>query len=349
MFNHPTHDLPHKDFLKLILKKTSRTFALNIPLLRKDLYWSVLISYLICRILDTVEDCENLSSESKKRLFSEFKSLLQEESRHKEALWKRSFFILKPKASSSDITLVENLERVLESYWSLPPEYRSATKEPILKMAEGMGEFTAVLSESKLLKNPYPIKDQGHLERYCYFVAGTVGELLTACFCVNSSTLRARYPELSLRAANFGRSLQLVNIVKDYRKDLTRGDCFIPESFLTEKHTMESAILGKVLPMFQREAFISLEYIHRINLREVGVRLFCLWPLWLAVVSSEKVATVLSTGCPPRDQSIKISRWRLFSTLIWVTCLSWNKRLLQWDFKRRMVRVDKMRTISMRG
>ena len=51
-----------KRYCRQVLPKVSRTFALNIGLLKGDLYWSVLISYLACRILDTVEDSPSISS-----------------------------------------------------------------------------------------------------------------------------------------------------------------------------------------------------------------------------------------------------------------------------------------------
>ncbi|HCK68750.1 MAG TPA: squalene/phytoene synthase, partial [Nitrospina sp.] len=43
------------------LPKVSRTFALNISILRGTLYRSILTAYLFCRIVDTVEDAAKLN------------------------------------------------------------------------------------------------------------------------------------------------------------------------------------------------------------------------------------------------------------------------------------------------
>ncbi|MBT5375365.1 MAG: squalene/phytoene synthase family protein, partial [Nitrospinaceae bacterium] len=42
------------------LPKVSRTFALNISVLKGDLHRSILVAYLFCRIVDTVEDAAEL-------------------------------------------------------------------------------------------------------------------------------------------------------------------------------------------------------------------------------------------------------------------------------------------------
>ena len=51
----PVHDDPAA-FCRYILPKTSRTFALNIPLLPRPLDHIVTTAYLICRVADTIED-----------------------------------------------------------------------------------------------------------------------------------------------------------------------------------------------------------------------------------------------------------------------------------------------------
>mgnify|MGYP006174187183 CR=1 FL=1 len=68
------------------------------------------------------------------------------------------------------------------------------------------------------------------LERYCYFVAGTVGKLLTSLFELEVPGLPAHLlTPIRARAVSFGVALQLENIVKDVAEDHVRGDCFLPE------------------------------------------------------------------------------------------------------------------------
>ena len=48
------------EYCREMLPKVSRTFALNISVLEGDLHRSILIAYLFCRIVDTVEDAARL-------------------------------------------------------------------------------------------------------------------------------------------------------------------------------------------------------------------------------------------------------------------------------------------------
>ena len=59
------------------LPKVSRTFALNISVLKGDLHKSILVAYLFCRTIDTVEDASKLDVANKVRLLLDFASLLK--------------------------------------------------------------------------------------------------------------------------------------------------------------------------------------------------------------------------------------------------------------------------------
>src|SRR5262245_38580677 len=108
-------------------------------------------------------------------------------------------------------------------------------------MSQGMREYSARADASAC---GLRLTDLNDLERYCYYVAGTVGGLLTSLFLPEVPEdagwpLRMAPAEreafLRDRAKSFGLGLQLVNIVKDVASDLERGDCFLPEA-LAEAH-----------------------------------------------------------------------------------------------------------------
>jgi len=58
--------LSDDQFQALLLEGVSRTFALTIPQLPEKLYGAVANAYLLCRIVDTIEDEVSLSPEQKK-------------------------------------------------------------------------------------------------------------------------------------------------------------------------------------------------------------------------------------------------------------------------------------------
>ena len=72
------------------------------------------------------------------------------------------------------------------------------------------------------------LNDLPHLDRYCYHVAGVVGEMLTELFCDYSAKINERRNELLPLAVSFGQGLQMTNILKDVWDDRQRGACWLP-------------------------------------------------------------------------------------------------------------------------
>ena len=64
--------LSDNEFQTRLLEGVSRTFALTIPQLPEKLYGAVANAYLLCRIVDTIEDEVSLSAQQKKYFCSEF-------------------------------------------------------------------------------------------------------------------------------------------------------------------------------------------------------------------------------------------------------------------------------------
>ena len=83
-------------------------------------------------------------------------------------------------------------------------------------MASGMSEFQQLDTSAGL-------KNLRELDRYCYVVAGVVGEMLTELFCDYSNEIKKRRDELLPLAISFGQGLQMTNILKDVWEDLGRG------------------------------------------------------------------------------------------------------------------------------
>lgn len=67
------------------------------------------------------------------------------------------------------------------------------------------------------------IAQRTDLDRYCYSVAGVVGELLTELFAVYSPVIATQKAALAPLAVSFGEGLQLTNILKDVWEDAGRG------------------------------------------------------------------------------------------------------------------------------
>ncbi len=134
--------LSDDDFQTLLLEGVSRTFALTIPQLPEKLYGAVANAYLLCRIVDTIEDEVSLSAAQKKYFCSEFIDVV------KTGVNAEPFAVeLAPLLSEQTIpaehTLIHVLPRVIQITHNFDEDQIDALACCVETMAEGMPIFQA--------------------------------------------------------------------------------------------------------------------------------------------------------------------------------------------------------------
>ena len=279
------------DFCATSLRQVSRTFSRPIEVLPGDLRRAVTCGYLLCRIVDAVEDNESFTLRERDERYQAFHDVLRGTASPAcfEQLW-----VDVDGSPPHEVELCSQMHRVLTVLDATPTDMRDAVLRWVTEMARGMQIYSHRSPDRDGVVAPWTSDD---LQRYCYFVAGTVGHMLTELFVVElklepDSVAARRMSEL---AEPFGAGLQLVNILKDITDDLHRGWSFVPRSlcrangvsnrdlsnpeYRTEAHRA-------VVPLFdlaRRNLDRALDYALSIPPEHGEVRLFCLLPLWLAV------------------------------------------------------------------
>ncbi len=308
-------------FCATILPEVSRTFALSISALPPALSDAIRIAYLLCRAVDTIEDDAVIVPDARERLYDVFDLLMTDDGADPsvlEHLTERYAL----GAGTHDHKLCLNVGAVFRCYRSLSIEQRTAIRPHVLEMSRGMREFTRRADREGKLR----LGDLDELERYCYFVAGTVGKLLTALFEDHIGDLPPHLvTPIRARAVSFGLALQLVNIVKDVAEDLPRGDCFLPEALATS----EGVRLDEILEPSNRHAGMSIirqvcerarKHLRRAEQYTLmwpadggglDVRLFCTVPLVLALATLHEVENGSDTLVPGKTP--KVSRQTVVS------------------------------------
>jgi len=278
---------------KSALLEVSRTFAIPIGMLREPLEKAVTTGYLLCRIVDTVEDEADLAPPVRDALYAAFLEVLEQgaPARHFAAAFGQALPV-DAETDTADRRLARAMPLVMDVFHGLPESHRTTLRRWVGEMARGMAIYSR---RQPAADGIVALSTLADLERYCYFVAGTVGHLLTELFVDTlGPTVAPRRAMLSAFAEEFGLGLQLVNIVKDVTDDLPRGWCFVPRAACAavgigpadlvdpRARAQAHAAMAPVLARAEGALEGALSYTLAIPPSAPDVRLFCLLPLWMA-------------------------------------------------------------------
>ena len=265
-----------------LLINVSRTFALSIKQLPCPLNKIIKIAYLLFRISDTIEDHPDISSERKVHLLNLWTDILKNKSNLKPLI--ELISDLDPE--KHDMEVIHNSDIILKELNELPDNPKKILISNVCKTSLGMAKWQE--------KGP-EMETEEDMDDYMYQVAGRVGHLLTEVFSWYSKDINKNHDELFSLGREFGLALQTVNIIRGLRKDFERGWIFIPKSFLykaglSKKNLFEDKNVEKALVLVDmlinkavKHLQKGLTYIFLIPKKERGIRLFCIWPLLLAV------------------------------------------------------------------
>ncbi|MCB0342793.1 MAG: squalene/phytoene synthase family protein [Pseudobdellovibrionaceae bacterium] len=257
-------DFASMDFYQDHLNQVSRSFAFCIEQLEWPLRHWVSLTYLVCRMLDTIEDAEWSADEDQKIQFHEFDQLMSGTSAlNNLKLWQQRFPKHIPKGEQK---LIAESERVFLDFHSYPEDVRRTVQFVGVTMSSGMQKF-AGRSGAGIVR----LKNLCDVNRYCFFVAGLVGEGLTRLLSLVDSKVELTSKRL-LASHHFGQFLQKVNLLKDQGDDEKVGRFLVP----SRRELTDS--LGK-------NALQAKEYLYSIPLEHQGYRLFCAWSLFLGLAS----------------------------------------------------------------
>ena len=292
-----------------ILEGVSRSFAFTIPQLPDALRIVVGNAYLLCRIADTIEDEPTLSTTQKDCFNRRFVDVLEGRDDPSDFAHDLSE-ALSSLTTENERDLIANTVRVVRVTNKFNLSQRTAVQRCIKIMTDGMVQFQRKASLEGL-------DNFRHLDRYCYVVAGVVGEMLTDLFCDYSEEINVRHDELFELSTSFGQGLQMTNILKDMWDDRGRGVCWLPQDvFHSTGVELSSLSPGQAEPEFIKglseliavsihHLARALQYVLLIPPHETGIRRFCLWSLMMAVLTLRRIHRYPAFK---NGQEVKISR-----------------------------------------
>jgi len=280
-----------------LLRSVSRSFYLTIRVLPKPLRDPIGLAYLLARTSDTIADSAEAPADLRLRHLANFGRMVAEQTREGIAELQRELL----PSDESERTLLAKLPECLDWLDRIASSERDEIRLVLEKIIRGQsldlqrfpGKTEAGLQQLTALENA------AQLEEYTYLVAGCVGEFWTR-ICLQKLPRYSRIDpaELCRIGVNYGKGLQLVNILRDLPGDLRTGRCYLPQDELRQAGLSPEDLLTKpaeARPIFSRWHVRALElledgsrYISAI--RSLRVRAGCYLPWYLGVKTLELLA-----------------------------------------------------------
>jgi len=200
-----------------VLKATSRTFYIPISRLPGGLQEAIASSYLCMRAIDEIEDHSDLSGQEKSDLLHRISHVLQAQ-------------------TDTDAFSVDAFDSLFRPYVHMLPEVTQKlakwARQAPAAIAPRVWDATSAMADRMAFwsLNGWQISTVADLDHYTFSVAGAVGLLIC--------DVGAWFDGISMHrrfAIEFGRGLQLVNILRNRHEDLIRGIDFFPQGWTTEQ------------------------------------------------------------------------------------------------------------------
>ena len=292
-----------------LLKSVSRSFYLTIRVLPARIQAPIGLAYLLARASDTIADTADAPESVRLRHLASFGEMIRDGATRGLPELQRE--ILPPDAGERE--LIARLDRCLAWLASLPEADRREIADAMDKIIRGQ---TLDLQRFPKGGGVIALRTAAELDEYTYLVAGCVGEFWTrVCLAHLPGYARKSESELLRLGVNFGKGLQLVNILRDIPADRRAGRCYLPEE---ELRAANSAPAKPAREVFDRWRDLAAEHLqdgrrYIAALRPARLRIACFFPWYLGV----ETLRLLGKRSPlESEEKIKVPRSTVRAALL---------------------------------
>lgn len=299
--------------LDRILKGVSRSFYLTLRVAPRKLRGQLGVAYLFCRAADTIADTALLPPGRRLELLRQYRLQFEMDAPDGAAAAAMAGELTSAQSIPEERVLLSSLEQCFNEYLRFGEGDRALIRRLVttltlgmemdlksfpLATARGAGENPAGPGECPV---PVPLPGDDDLDRYCYHVAGCVGEFWTDLSASHLPVLgRWNLVEMRARGVLFGKGLQMTNVIRDLPRDLRQGRCYIPRSRLEQSGLDAVELRGggrpgqrlpdRLIPIIDDLLDLTLsryasgwEYTLAIPPGAPRLRLACAWPLLIGL------------------------------------------------------------------
>ncbi len=295
-----------------LLRSVSRSFYLSIRILPAAIRAPIGLAYLLARTSDTIADSADAPAETRLKHLAAFQQMAA--TRRRDATDVATLQQEIRPADPAEQRLLEQLPGCLDWLAAIDAPARAEVISVLEKIIHGQSldiqRFPAAHAGSKITA----LQTAAELDEYTYLVAGCVGEFWTrVCLLRLPESSRLPAEELRRIGANFGKGLQLVNILRDLPADLRAGRCYLPAEELRAAGVSPGELLERpaaaqaIFEAWREKGLALLEDGRRYicSIRGARLRAACYLPWTLGVQTLDLIGASYPLTSPVR---IKVPR-----------------------------------------
>jgi farnesyl-diphosphate farnesyltransferase len=290
-----------------LLKKVSRSFYLSVRFLPSRIRSTIAIAYLLARASDTIADTNKLDAAYRLETLTLFQGSLEGRG---DGVDEHILQCVGAQPPGSERDLLEQLDSLVASVRYLPPRHRVLVLDVLKKIVRAQ---TLDIQRFEMADSLHALASADELEEYTYLVAGSVGEFWTRiCMLEWLTYSKIEASELERLSVEFGKGLQLTNILRDFPTDLAQKRSYLPVADPTRLNSgWEGA--GPLFFQWRKRALEHLnsgwKYVRAI--RPTRVRFACALPVLIGVRTLHRLDRIDRIG-------VKVSRVEVY----WLMALS---------------------------
>ena len=290
-----------------ILKGVSRSFFLSLRLLPSPMRNAASLAYLLARSSDTLADAAAVPVARRLDALLAFADSVATGSLPPS--WPQALLDALP--DPRERHLLERVPALLIWLHGLPAAEADLVRDVVATIISGQQLDLQRFAHASRYQ-PVALPDAAALEDYAWRVAGCVGEFWTHLgVLTRGNRFSDCDPEILLaRGRDFGKGLQLVNILRDVAMDLNAGRCYLPVADPTDRDALlasHAAWLERALPWIEQ----GNRYAQSLRLRRM--RAATQLP---ALLASETLTRLRGANWATLQTRVKVPRHRVYALLL---------------------------------
>ena len=211
--------------MKAILKSVSRSFYLTIKFLPRPLREPVSLAYLLARATDTIADTATIPAATRLTTLLAFARVLAGESDFEAVAESLRDFAARQN-DPAERKLIENQRACVDWLATMGPADRDDIRAVLQTIVRGQELDIRRFADPAVVTS---LRSATELDEYTYLVAGCVGDFWTKLGFRHLRSFANRSPaEMSKIGIEYGKGLQLINVLRDRGADAKSGRGYLP-------------------------------------------------------------------------------------------------------------------------